>query len=56
MDYFEGDPMYLHIKEPEWETVKKKIWMDGKKRRARELLPAWNEAIKSRYGKFQYLL
>ena len=46
--------MYLHVDEPEWETVRKAIWMDGKKKRARELLPAWNEAIKNRYGEGPY--
>lgn len=42
--------MYLHVNEPEWESSKKAIWMDAKRRRSRELLPAWNEAIKERFG------
>ena len=47
LDYFEGDSM---IKHPNREVFDYPAWVQKKKLRARELVPAWVEVIRKDYG------
>jgi len=48
IDYFEGDPIHLSREKPNWNLNE---WIEGKRKRADEILPVWVEAIKDKYGK-----
>ena len=47
IDYFEGDPIYPHIEDPNFDRA---AWLEGHQKGARELEPVWWEAIRARYG------
>ncbi|OCH86105.1 alpha/beta-hydrolase [Obba rivulosa] len=47
LDYFEGDPIFLHIGKPGFTTGE---WIQPKKVRAKELVPKWIAAVKERFG------
>ncbi len=47
MDYFLGDPVYIH-KEPDFD---RQAWMVKSKEQAKELMPGWLDAIREKYGK-----
>ncbi len=51
IDYFEGDPIHLSREKPNWNLNE---WIEGKRKRADEILPVWVEAIKDKYGSSCY--
>lgn len=46
-DYFEGEPIQLFSEKPDFDH---NAWIDKKLPRAKEITPAWVEAVFEKYG------
>ena len=51
LDYFLGDPVYIHLDEPEFDRP---AWSAKSIAQARKVEPKWFEAVKERFGRFGF--
>lgn len=47
LDFFLGDPVYIHLDEPGFDRLK---WNESMHALTRDILPKWWAAVKEQYG------
>lgn len=47
IDYFFGDPVYIHHEDP---TFDRPAWMSNAKKLAADAVPKWLDAVRETYG------